>query len=67
MDESEVERQVELTRQSPEKLESVMSKMMVYRDPAGVYANGGCIDYTRDTTLFVLSVRLVNLFFVAQF
>jgi hypothetical protein len=48
MDESEVERQVELTRQSPEKLASVMSKMMAYRDPAGVYANGGCIDSTRE-------------------
>jgi hypothetical protein len=48
MDESEVERQVELTRQSPEKLDFVMSKMMAYRDPAGVYADGGCIDSTRE-------------------
>ena len=48
MDESEVERQIALTRQSPTKMDSVMSKMMVYRDPAGVYANGGCIDSTRE-------------------
>jgi hypothetical protein len=48
MDESEVERQIDLTRQSPEKMDAVLSKMMVYRDPAGVYADGGCIDSTRE-------------------
>ena len=48
MDEGEVERQIDLTRQSPEKMDDVLSKMMVYRDPAGVYANGGCIDSTRE-------------------
>jgi hypothetical protein len=48
MDESIVEQQVALTRQSPDQLNLVMSKMMAYRDPAGVYANGGCIDSTRE-------------------
>jgi hypothetical protein len=48
MDESVVEQQAELTRQSRQRLDHIMSKMMVYRDPAGVYANGGCIDSTRE-------------------
>ena len=48
MDESVVEHQVAQTRQSPEKFNHVMSKMMVYRDPSGVYAHGGCIDSTRE-------------------
>jgi hypothetical protein len=48
MDESVVEQQAELTRQSPEKMKRVMSKMLVYRDPSGVYADGGCIDSTRE-------------------
>lgn len=48
MDESVVEQQAELTRQSPEKFNHVMSEMLVYRDPSGVYANGGCIDSTRE-------------------
>ena len=48
MDESVVEQQADLTRQSPEKFNHVMSKMLVYRDPAGIYADGGCIDSTRE-------------------
>lgn len=53
MDESAVERQIALTRQSPEKFDFVMSKMMVYRDPSGVYENGGCIDSTREIPRFL--------------
>ena len=48
MDESVVAQHVQRTRQSPEKLNAVMAKMMAYRDPAGVYADGGCIDSTRE-------------------
>ena len=28
---------------------SILEKMMVYRDPTGVYADGGCIDLSRDS------------------
>lgn len=48
MDETVVQQEVELTRQSSEKFAFVMSKMMAYRDPAGVYQDGGCIDSTRE-------------------
>ena len=46
-----------LTDQSmadPQKREEILSAMKRYRDPSGVYANGGCIDSTREMPRRVL-------------
>lgn len=48
MDEDLVYQHVINSKNSPEQLANVLSKMMAYRDPAGVYENGGCIDSTRE-------------------
>lgn len=48
MDEDRVAQEVMQTRQDPQKLATVLSKMMAYRDPMGVYQDGGCIDSTRE-------------------
>ncbi len=48
MDEEIVAQQVALTRQNPAKHAQIMKAMMAYRDPMGVYENGGCIDSTRE-------------------
>ena len=40
---------VEQTLSSQIKLQRCMDLMMRYRDPQGVYEDGGCIDLTRDT------------------
>jgi hypothetical protein len=40
---------VEQTLSSQIKLQHCMDLMMRYRDPQGVYEDGGCIDLTRDT------------------
>lgn len=41
------------TLSNPEEHDRILKKMMRYRDPAGVYADGGCIDRTRDTLRWV--------------
>jgi hypothetical protein len=48
MDESVVERCVEKTLQDADEVRKIMEKMMRWRDPKGVYAEGGCIDTTRE-------------------
>lgn len=48
MDEDVVAQAVARTRQDPAKQAQVLSRMMAYRDPAGVYQDGGCIDSTRE-------------------
>lgn len=48
MDETRVAQAVELTRDDPASLQSVLEGMMRLRDPQGVYAEGGCIDATRE-------------------
>ena len=40
---------VEEALRDPAIQRSILEKMMVYRDPAGVYADGGCIDLSRDS------------------
>ena len=40
---------VDQTLCSEEQTHKVIDVMMKYRDPQGVYADGGCIDITRDT------------------
>ena len=48
MDESVVDRLVAQTQADPEARTSVMERMLRMRDPKGVYAQGGCIDTTRE-------------------
>jgi hypothetical protein len=48
IDEQRVHRHVEQTREDPELWQAVVERMMRYRDPAGTYAEGGCIDSTRE-------------------
>ena len=49
MDESVVEREVALTKLDPERSQAIMNRMYRLRDPKGVYADGGCIDATRES------------------
>jgi hypothetical protein len=48
MNEAEVERRVAQTEADPEARASVLERMLRMRDPKGVYAEGGCIDTTRE-------------------
>ncbi len=48
MDEARVALAAELTRHDPTSLQTVLEGMMRLRDPQGVYAEGGCIDATRE-------------------
>jgi hypothetical protein len=48
MDESVVEQQVAQTERDPQARQQVLERMLRMRDPQGVYAEGGCIDATRE-------------------
>lgn len=48
MDEAIVEERVQSTIQNQPELERVLALMMRLRDPSGVYADGGCIDTSRE-------------------
>lgn len=48
IDESVVAREVTLTLSTPKRLSDINQRMMKYRDPAGVYEFGGCIDASRE-------------------
>ncbi|MDO8694659.1 MAG: hypothetical protein Q7J51_11200 [Sheuella sp.] len=54
MDESVVARHVTASASDPDQQERILALMMKYRDPSGVYAEGGCIDATRE------SIRLMH-------
>lgn len=49
MNEAVVKEQVQLALADPAIQNPILKKMMVYRDPTGVYADGGCIDLSRDS------------------
>jgi len=49
MNEAVVKERVQLALSDPAIQNPILQKMMVYRDPAGVYADGGCIDLSRDS------------------
>ena len=49
MNEVVVKEQVNKALNDPALSRSILEKMMVYRDPTGVYADGGCIDLSRDS------------------
>lgn len=48
MDEAVVAQQVAQTERSPHARAQVLERMVRMRDPKGVYAQGGCIDTTRE-------------------
>jgi hypothetical protein len=48
MDETVVDRLVAQTQANPEARARVLERMLRMRDPKGVYAQGGCIDTTRE-------------------
>lgn len=48
MDESMVAEHVRATMQNPDEMEAVIGRMMKLRDPQDVYADGGCIDASRE-------------------
>lgn len=48
MDESVVEQHVAQTLANPQAVQQVLSRMLRMRDPQGVYAEGGCLDTTRE-------------------
>jgi len=60
MNEALVKEQLTQAHNEPSIKDSILKKMMVYRDPTGVYADGGCIDLSRDSfsTLSNLSQRM---------
>lgn len=53
MDETLVKSRVDQTRASPTQMRHVLDRMQRLRDPAGVYAHGGCMDATREVTRWV--------------
>jgi hypothetical protein len=55
MDETKVEQLVAQTLGSPETTERIFERMHRIRDPQGVYAEGGCMDATREAPKFVLA------------
>ncbi len=48
MDEVRVAQAVQATRSDPQACDQVLDIMMRMRDPQGIYADGGCIDATRE-------------------
>ncbi|OHC68195.1 MAG: hypothetical protein A2045_06375 [Rhodocyclales bacterium GWA2_65_20] len=48
MDEDVVEARVRATQADPQAAAEIVARMMRLRDPKGIYAEGGCIDTTRE-------------------
>ncbi|MFY4023044.1 hypothetical protein ACOTI1_03330, partial [Achromobacter xylosoxidans] len=53
IDEAIVKEHVHRTLADPEATAAVLARMMRIRDPQGVYAEGGCIDATRERVRWV--------------
>lgn len=58
MNEEIVERAVAKTQADPERTRAVLRRMQQYRDPAGVYAQGGCIDSSREFPRQLSAIRI---------
>jgi len=54
LDESIVEARVAQTLADPAAVQAVLARMLRRRDPQGVYAEGGCIDATRECARWIL-------------
>lgn len=48
MDEARVAQEVEKTLACPDRLLAILERMLRYRDGRGIYADGGCLDTTRE-------------------
>lgn len=48
IDESVVEARVQESLNNPEEVERILAEMLKLREPKGIYADGGCIDTTRE-------------------
>lgn len=53
IDEARVAEVVARTRQNPAEMQRILARMQRYRDLRGVYAEGGCIDSTREQLRWV--------------
>ena len=53
IDEARVADAVARTRQNPAEMQRILARMQRYRDLRGVYAEGGCIDSTREQLRWV--------------
>jgi len=53
MNEELVESCVKQSMADPSKFEMILDRMMRYRDPQGVYKEGGCIDASRESPRYV--------------
>lgn len=58
MDEDRVAALVRSSRAEPDAGQGIVDRMTRYRDPAGVYAEGGCIDASREFPLPLGQLRL---------
>lgn len=58
MNEDRVESAVAQTLRDPVRTREVMTRMLQYRDPPGVYAQGGCIDASREFPRQLGAIRL---------
>lgn len=53
IDEARVETLVAATQQDPAEVERILALMQRYREPRGVYVDGGCLDTTREFARWV--------------
>ena len=53
MDEAEVDRNVQTTLSDPLMTETILDRMLRYRDNTGEYLDGGCIDTTRECVRYI--------------
>jgi hypothetical protein len=53
MDEEKVAQMVASTRKNPTLQKKICQRMMRLRDPQGVYAEGGCMDNTRESPRWI--------------
>jgi hypothetical protein len=53
IDETKVEALVAAARQDPAEVERILALMQRYREPRGVYRDGGCLDTTREFARWV--------------
>lgn len=61
MDEERVERAIAATLRDEDRTRATLARMCQYRDPAGVYAQGGCIDASREFPKQLGAIRLPGL------
>lgn len=54
MDEQIVDREVAISKSNPVRADAIMKQMYRLRDPKGVYADGGCMDATRESPKAIL-------------